>query len=74
MRNAGKSCLVNALTSQTVSVVSDVAGTTTDGAQGHGTGWRPARHRHPGIDDAGDVGDLRVQRPSRAERADGPCS
>ncbi|MFR5092297.1 MAG: GTPase [Adlercreutzia equolifaciens] len=30
VRNAGKSCLVNALTSQTVSVVSDVAGTTTD--------------------------------------------
>ena len=30
VRNAGKSSLVNALTNQTVSVVSDVAGTTTD--------------------------------------------
>ena len=29
-RNAGKSSLVNALTDQAVSVVSDVAGTTTD--------------------------------------------
>lgn len=29
-RNAGKSSLVNALTGQTVSIVSDVAGTTTD--------------------------------------------
>ena len=30
VRNAGKSSLVNALTNQTVSVVSDTAGTTTD--------------------------------------------
>ena len=29
-RNAGKSSLVNALTGQEVSIVSDVAGTTTD--------------------------------------------
>ena len=30
MRNAGKSSLVNAVTGQALSVVSDVAGTTTD--------------------------------------------
>ena len=29
-RNAGKSSLVNALTNQKISLVSDVAGTTTD--------------------------------------------
>ncbi|MEC4184287.1 GTP-binding protein [Adlercreutzia sp. R21] len=69
VRNAGKSSLVNALANQTVSVVSDVAGTTTD----------PVRKAMelaaagpvlivdtPGIDDAGDVGDLRVQRAEAA--------
>ena len=30
LRNAGKSSLVNAVTGQTVSVVSDIKGTTTD--------------------------------------------
>lgn len=39
VRNAGKSSLVNALTNQTVSVVSDVAGHHhRPGAQSHGTG------------------------------------
>ncbi len=65
MRNAGKSSLVNAVTGQALSVVSDVRGTTTD----------PVRKAMellplgpvviidtPGIDDEGDLGKLRVQK------------
>ena len=64
-RNVGKSSLLNSLTRQNVSIVSDVAGTTTD----------PVEKRMEllpvgpvlfidtaGIDDAGALGDLRVQR------------
>lgn len=64
-RNAGKSSLVNAVTGQTVSVVSDVKGTTTD----------PVKKTMellpigpvviidtPGIDDEGNLGELRVER------------
>ena len=64
-RNVGKSSLVNALTGQAVSIVSEVKGTTTD----------PVRKAMellplgpvlfidtPGLDDEGDLGDLRVQR------------
>jgi len=64
-RNVGKSSLVNALTGQAVSIVSEVKGTTTD----------PVRKAMellplgpvlfidtPGLDDDGDLGDLRVQR------------
>ena len=65
VRNAGKSSLVNALTNQTVSVVSDVAGTTTDPVR-KAMELAPAGPAlvidTPGIDDAGEVGDLRVQR------------
>ena len=63
LRNAGKSSLVNAVTGQEMSVVSDVLGTTTD----------PVRKTMellpigpvvivdtPGIDDAGELGDKRV--------------
>ena len=63
MRNAGKSSLVNAVTGQKLSVVSDVAGTTTD----------PVRKAMellpigpvliidtPGFDDEGRLGDMRV--------------
>lgn len=65
MRNAGKSSLVNAVTGQALSVVSDVRGTTTD----------PVRKAMellplgpvviidtPGIDDEGELGQLRVER------------
>ncbi len=65
LRNAGKSSLVNAVTGQQLSVVSDVKGTTTD----------PVRKAMellplgpvmivdtPGIDDEGDLGALRVQK------------
>ena len=64
-RNAGKSSLVNALTGQTVSVVSAVAGTTTD----------PVKKAMellplgpvmmidtPGFDDVGELGRQRVER------------
>ncbi|MCH5279190.1 MAG: [FeFe] hydrogenase H-cluster maturation GTPase HydF [Christensenellaceae bacterium] len=65
MRNAGKSSVVNAVTGQDLSVVSDVGGTTTD----------PVRKAMellplgpvviidtPGIDDKGELGEMRVQR------------
>ncbi len=64
-RNAGKSSLVNAVTGQQLSVVSDVEGTTTD----------PVRKAMellplgpvviidtPGFDDVGELGKMRVQR------------
>ena len=68
MRNAGKSSLVNAVTGQNVSVVSDYKGTTTD----------PVKKAMellplgpvliidtPGLDDEGDLGQLRVERARR---------
>ena len=64
-RNAGKSSLLNALTRQQVSIVSEVAGTTTDPVEKPmellplGPG---AVHRHGGIDDVGALGEMRVQK------------
>lgn len=68
LRNAGKSSLVNAVTGQDLSIVSDVRGTTTD----------PVRKAMellplgpvviidtPGIDDEGELGRLRVERTGR---------
>ena len=64
-RNAGKSSLINALTSQSLAIVSDVKGTTTDPV---------AKSMEllplgpvvlidtPGLDDTGDLGALRVQK------------
>ncbi|MBQ7216972.1 MAG: [Synergistaceae bacterium] len=65
LRNAGKSSLVNAVTGQDLAVVSDVKGTTTD----------PVRKAMellpvgpvvivdtPGLDDEGELGELRVKR------------
>lgn len=64
-RNAGKSSLANALTNQTISIVSSVAGTTTDPVE-------KACELAPigpvvfidtaGIDDEGDLGAARVRR------------
>ncbi|AQS59507.1 [FeFe] hydrogenase H-cluster maturation GTPase HydF [Desulforamulus ferrireducens] len=64
-RNAGKSSLINALTDQDIAVVSNVPGTTTDPVY-------KAMELLPvgpvviidtaGIDDTGDLGQLRVQR------------
>lgn len=64
-RNVGKSSILNALTRQNVSIVSDVAGTTTDPVE------KPMELLPigpvlfidtAGIDDAGALGELRVQR------------
>ena len=65
MRNAGKSSVVNAVTGQSLAVVSDVKGTTTD----------PVKKAMellpigpvviidtPGIDDEGELGALRVNK------------
>lgn len=68
LRNAGKSSVVNAVTGQQLSIISDVKGTTTD----------PVKKTMellpvgpvviidtPGIDDEGQLGELRVQRTLR---------
>jgi [FeFe] hydrogenase H-cluster maturation GTPase HydF len=64
-RNAGKSSLINALTGQQISIVSDVAGTTTDPV------YKPMELLPigpvviidtPGLDDEGDLGRLRIER------------
>lgn len=70
-RNAGKSTLLNALTGQDVSIVSDVAGTTTD------TVWKNIEL--PGIgaaviadtagfDDIGELGNMRNERTKRTSQ------
>lgn len=70
-RNVGKSSLMNAFTGQEVSVVSPVAGTTTD------TVYKAMELLPlgpvvlldtPGLDDAGELGEKRVQAASRAMR------
>ena len=71
LRNAGKSSLVNAVTGQNLSLVSDVKGTTTD----------PVRKAMellplgpvviidtPGMDDEGDLGQMRVDRARQVLR------
>ena len=65
LRNAGKSSVVNAVTNQELSVVSDIKGTTTDPV-------KKAMELLPigpvviidtaGIDDEGDLGELRVEK------------
>ena len=71
-RNAGKSSLLNALTRQQVSIVSAVAGTTTDPVE------KPMELLPlgpvlfidtAGIDDAGALGEQRVQKPGRSSTA-----
>lgn len=65
LRNAGKSCLVNAVTGQNLALVSDIKGTTTD----------PVKKAMellplgpvviidtPGIDDEGTLGEMRVKK------------
>ena len=65
VRNAGKSSLVNAITGQDLSVVSNVAGTTTDAVRKamELTDAGPVVIIDtPGIDDAGDLGAKRAAR------------
>lgn len=64
-RNVGKSSFINALTGQNVSIVSDVAGTTTDpvGKTMEISGLGPVYlYDTAGIDDTGDLGSMRVER------------
>ena len=73
-RNVGKSTLINVLTGQSVSIVSDVPGTTTDPVE------KPVELAPvgpvvfvdtAGIDDVGALGELRRQRTaSILERVD----
>ena len=64
-RNAGKSSLVNAVTGQMISIVSDVKGTTTDPVQ-KSMELLPVGPvliiDTPGMDDEGGLGEQRVQR------------
>lgn len=68
-RNSGKSTLINAITGQETSLVSDVAGTTTDPVyktmEVHGLG--PCVFIDtPGFDDKGELGTMRVERTKEA--------
>ncbi len=74
MRNAGKSSVVNAVTGQSLSLVSDIAGTTTDPVS-KAMEILPLGPvviiDTPGIDDVGTLGKLRVERAVRAmDKAD----
>lgn len=64
-RNAGKSSLVNAVTGQNLSVVSNVAGTTTDPVK-KAMELLPlgpvVMIDTPGLDDEGSLGELRIQK------------
>lgn len=68
LRNAGKSSLVNSVTGQKMSVVSDVAGTTTDPVR-KSMELLPAGPvliiDTPGIDDEGSLGSERVKRAGK---------
>ena len=73
-RNAGKSSLINAVAGQTVSVVSDVKGTTTDAVR-RAMELLPLGPvlliDTPGIDDEGELGKMRVNAAAREmERTD----
>ena len=71
LRNAGKSSVVNALTGQELSVVSDVKGTTTDPVQ-KAMELLPLGPvviiDTPGFDDEGALGQLRVQKTKQILR------
>ena len=68
MRNAGKSSLVNAVCGQGMSVVSDTPGTTTDAVR-KSMELLPlgpvVMIDTPGLDDSGDLGELRVKAAKR---------
>ena len=65
MRNAGKSSLVNAVTGQEMSLVSDIKGTTTDPVR-KAMELRPLGPvviiDTPGLDDEGELGQMRVKK------------
>ena len=68
LRNAGKSSVVNAVTGQKLSLVSDIKGTTTDPVQ-KAMELLPLGPvviiDTPGIDDSGELGKMRVERAIR---------
>ena len=68
LRNAGKSSVVNAVTGQQLSLVSDIKGTTTDPVQ-KAMELLPIGPvviiDTPGIDDEGALGEMRVKRAKR---------
>lgn len=73
-RNSGKSSLINALTGQDTSLVSDIPGTTTDpvskAIELHGIGPCVLIDT-PGFDDEGTLGEMRIERTLKAtERTD----
>jgi [FeFe] hydrogenase H-cluster maturation GTPase HydF len=73
-RNSGKSSLINAFTGQEVSIVSDVAGTTTDpvnkAMEIHNIGACVLIDT-AGFDDIGELGEIRVQKTKKiAEKTD----
>lgn len=73
-RNSGKSSLINAFTGQNVSIVSDVAGTTTDpvykAMEISGIGACVLMDT-AGFDDIGDLGEIRVEKTEfAAEKTD----
>jgi [FeFe] hydrogenase H-cluster maturation GTPase HydF len=67
-RNAGKSSVVNAVTGQSLSIVSDTLGTTTDPVQ-KAMEILPLGPvviiDTPGFDDEGELGELRIQKAKR---------
>ncbi len=70
-RNAGKSSLINAITSQDLAIVSDIAGTTTDPVS-KAMELLPLGPviitDTPGIDDTGELGEARVKKSYEALR------
>ena len=64
-RNAGKSSLINAVTSQNLAIVSDITGTTTDPVQ-KAMELLPlgpvVMIDTPGLDDEGELGALRIRK------------
>lgn len=64
-RNAGKSSLINAITGQSLAIVSDIAGTTTDPVL-KAMELLPlgpvVMIDTPGLDDEGELGQLRIQK------------
>ena len=73
-RNSGKSSLINAFTGQQVSIVSEVAGTTTDpvnkAMEIHGIGACVLIDT-AGFDDIGELGEMRIKKTEKtAEKTD----
>lgn len=70
-RNAGKSSLINAVTNQQLSIVSDVAGTTTDPVY-KAMELLPAGPvvviDTPGLDDVGELGEMRIKKTEEVIR------